>query len=220
MPDILPPIAVHDLGIVRYQSSLQRQLDEHGRVVSGKSNGCVLLVQHTPVLTLGFKSSRKHILCQGWELDRRGIDVVRTERGGEVTAHNPGQLVLYPILPVVKRMLSPRKLVEGLEEAVIRLLSDYGIQGHRSAGLPGVWIGTRKICAVGIRISRRVSMHGIALNVDNDLSIFDHINPCGLEHGAVTSVAQQLKGEIETRKVKGDLISHVGMQLDLELVKS
>src|SRR5690606_6881098 len=113
---------------------------------------------------------------------------VKTERGGQITAHEPGQLVLYPILPLAQWGISARRYVNTLEQAVIQLLADYGVEARRDTEHPGVWVEANKICALGIRIKQRVSMHGLALNVTNALDIFSSIVPCGIHGRGVTSL--------------------------------
>jgi len=192
------PIVAAWLGRVAYRDgwALQRQLvDER---VEGRTPDRLLLLEHDAVLTLGRQADEAHVLARPRELRRRGIEVVRVERGGEVTYHGPGQLVAYPILRLGDRGLLVRPLVAALEAAMIETCERLGVEAFRRDGHPGCWVAgdrgrpMRKIGALGLRIERGVSYHGIALNVDTDLRDFDLIDPCG-EPGLVsTSVADEL----------------------------
>ena len=141
------------------------------------------MLEHEPVVTTG----RRGVA----QLPARGIDVVRTERGGLATWHGPGQLMAYVLIDLRARGLAVKQLVAGMEDAVMHWLGTQGIEGHRRCGFPGVWVGEDKICAVGIHIRRGVSMHGLALNLHNDLAGYRDIIPCGIVDGGVTTVALQ-----------------------------
>ena len=154
----------------------------------------LLLVEHPAVLTLGRQADESHVLATPEELARRGIEVVRVERGGEVTYHGPGQLVAYPILALSRRGLLLRPLVRALEDAMVATCAAFGVIADRREGHPGCWIEPdgvlpRKLGALGIRVERGVSYHGIALNVDPDLADFDLIDPCGMPGLVSTSIA-------------------------------
>ena len=154
----------------------------------------LLLVEHPAVLTLGRQADASHVLATPAELARRGIEVVRVERGGEVTYHGPGQLVAYPIVALSRRGLLLRPLVRALEDAMIATCAEFGVTADRREGHPGCWIepdgiAPRKVGALGIRIERGVSYHGIALNVDPDLADFGLIDPCGMPNVVSTSIA-------------------------------
>jgi lipoate-protein ligase B len=154
----------------------------------------LLLVEHPAVLTLGRQADSSHVLATPAELVRRGIEVLRVERGGEVTYHGPGQLVAYPIIGLGRRGLLLRPFVRALEEAMIATCAAYGVTAERREGHPGCWVDSggpdpRKIGALGIRIERGVSYHGIALNVDPDLADFELIDACGMPGVASTSIA-------------------------------
>jgi len=140
-------------------------------------------VEHPPVFTLGLAAKPEHVLDAG------AIPVVRIDRGGQVTYHGPGQLVAYVLLDLKRAGFGVKELVRRLEQSVIDLLAGYGIRGERQAGMPGVYVGGAKIAAVGLRVSRGCSYHGIALNVDADLAAFSRINPCGYPGLAATRLA-------------------------------
>jgi lipoyl(octanoyl) transferase len=192
------PIVATWLGRVAYRDgwALQRRLvDER---VQGRIPDQLLLLEHEAVLTLGRQADESHVLASPRELRRRSIEVVRVERGGEVTYHGPGQLVAYPLIRLGDRGMLVRPLVSALEAAMIETCASEGVEAFRRDGHPGCWVAAdrgrppRKIGALGLRIERGVSYHGIALNVDTDLRDFDLIDPCG-EPGLVsTSIAEEL----------------------------
>lgn len=165
----------------------------------------LLLLEHLPVITLG-KHGKSENLINKEEMILRGIECIRIERGGDITYHGPGQLVVYPILDLEKHKLGVKGFINLLEEAIIRTIATYGIIGERIEGATGVWIdsGTfreRKICAIGVKCSRFITMHGLALNVNTDLEAFRLINPCGFINKGVTSLAKELNHEVEISEV-------------------
>jgi len=175
---------------------LQKALVE--RRASGEIEDVLLLLEHDAVLTLGRQADDRHVLAPPRELRRRGIEVIRVERGGEVTYHGPGQLVAYPILRLGDRGILVRPLVTALEEAMLETCAASGVTAVRRDGHPGAWVDGgpgrphRKIGALGLRIERGVSYHGIALNVDPELRDFDLIDPCGMPGLISTSIAEEL----------------------------
>lgn len=189
-----------------YDEVLARQREIFGRMVALRRQGAsaadeetVMLVEHRPVYTLGRHADAANILNRDM-MTARGADIVSIERGGDITFHGQGQLVVYPIVDFGSRGLGVKEYVTILEEAVIRTIAEYGIEGERIEGATGVWIGKgtpreRKICAIGIKCSRFVAMHGLALNVDTDLSWFSSINPCGFTDRGVTSIAAETSSE-------------------------
>ncbi len=195
---VLPSAEPISRGILTYAEAWQMQLALHQQVVSGERGPCILFLEHQAVLTLGKHSDRAHIIAREHELAARGVEVVQTDRGGEVTAHMPGQLVIYPILPLHRLALAPKAYVEKLLHSVIITLRDFGIEAYSDNQHPGVWVGMKKICAVGVRIRERVSMHGLALNIDNELSLFEAIVPCGISGRGVCSM-QSILGQAPSR---------------------
>jgi lipoyl(octanoyl) transferase len=184
------------LGRMAYRDawSLQKELVEAR--AAGQIGDRLLLVEHPAVLTLGRQADESHVLASPEELLRRGIEILRVERGGEVTYHGPGQLVAYPILALSRRGLLVRPLVRALEAAMSETCAAFGVLAERREGHPGCWIDAdgpapRKIGALGIRIERGVSYHGIALNIDPDLDDFQLIDPCGMPGVVSTSVAME-----------------------------
>jgi lipoate-protein ligase B len=195
-------IAVRDLGLMPYEACLALQRETHARVVRGEEAATILLVEHPPVLTMGHHADPRFLTFAKTFFADEGIAVVAVERGGEVTAHEPGQQVAYPILRLADFKLMPKRYVELLETAVIRTLRRFGVDAVTDPEHPGVWVGDAKICAVGIRIKDRASLHGIALNVENDLRLFEMIVPCGIQGKAVTSLARVLGRAVTTNEVK------------------
>ena len=178
-------------GSTSYQDSLNEQQVVHKAVVNKDTISTILFQEHYPVLTLGNRSDRSNILVSEDDLKKQGVCIASTDRGGEVTAHVPGQLVVYPILDLVRFSLTPKKLVCMLEGCVIELLEQYGIEAYREPDYPGVWVREKKICSIGIRIKQRVSFHGLALNVCNSLSLFDKIVPCGIRNKNMTVMTEE-----------------------------
>ena len=191
------PLGAIWLGRMAYRDAWSLQKRLAGERADDRIGDRLLLVEHPAVLTLGRQADASHVLATPEELAHRGIEVVRVERGGEVTYHGPGQLVAYPILALSRRGLLLRPLVRALEDAMIATCAAFGVLADRREGHPGCWIEPdgivpRKLGALGIRVERGVSYHGIALNVDVDLRDFALIDPCG-EPGLVsTSVAEEL----------------------------
>ena len=190
------------LGRMAYREAWALQKRLAGERADGLIRDRLLLVEHPAVLTLGRQSDASHVLATPAELARRGIEVVRVERGGEVTYHGPGQLVAYPILALSRRGLLLRPLVRALEDAMVATCAAFGVIADRREGHPGCWIEpdgvmARKLGALGIRVERGVSYHGIALNVDPDLDDFDLIDPCGMPGLVSTSIAAEAGRPVE-----------------------
>ena len=182
-----------------------------------------LWVEHPPVITLGKSGAIDHLLLNEEQLQDRGIEYFKTNRGGDITFHGPGQVVGYPILDLENFFTDIHKYLRLLEEMVILTLKDFGLEGTRSPGETGVWldVGTpfaRKICALGVKASRWVTMHGFAFNVNTDLAYFDYIVPCGLQGKGVTSLKAELKKEISLKEVKEKLAKHFQNLFEAEFI--
>jgi lipoate-protein ligase B len=186
----LPHVQLVDLGRTRYAEALVYQRELQARRKAGEAPDTLVLTEHEPVFTLGRFADGNHLLVSEAMLAERGIELVRVERGGDITYHGPGQLVAYPILDLHRFGRDVHRYIRRLEETAIRLLATYAVEGERRPGTPGVWVGARKIASVGVHISRWVTMHGIAINVEPDLAPFELINPCGLVGMEMTSVAR------------------------------
>ena len=180
-------------------------------------------VEHPPVITLGKSGDKNNLLLNREKLAQKGIDFVVTNRGGDITFHGPGQLVGYPILDLDNFFTDIHRYLRLLEETIILTLADFGLKGERSPGETGVWLGVgtpfpRKICAMGVKASRWVTMHGFAFNVTTDMSYFDYIVPCGIQGKAVTSLAQELETVPSMDAVKARVAAHFQQLFSAELV--
>ncbi len=186
-----PQVSLRVLGRTRYAASLAAQRELRAQRIAGEAGDTLILTEHLPVFTLGRGAGTAHLHLTEREIEARGFDIARIERGGDVTYHGPGQLVVYPILDLATYGRDVRRYIWRLEETAIRLLAAYGVRGERRAGTPGVWSGRRKIASVGVHISRWVTLHGLAVNVDMDLAPFTLIDPCGLVGMEMTSIAAE-----------------------------
>ena len=176
-----------DLGVMPYSEALAVQLECHERVRQGEED-TLFLVEHPPVITFGRHGGEENLLLGRAELAARGVEIVKTARGGNITCHNPGQLVGYPVISLSHWQEDVHWYVEQIEEVLIRTAGAYGITAGRKARYTGVWAGNRKLAAIGVSVRRWITGHGFALNVNNDLSLFQQIIPCGIEEFGVTSL--------------------------------
>lgn len=179
------------LGSVPYREALALQLETHAAVLAGELPNTLLLLEHPPVYTLGKRGGAEFLLRTEEELLRAGAEVVETDRGGLVTFHGPGQLVGYPILRLPELRLGLSEYIRLLLESLVTLLLGLGVAASFSMERPGIWVGERKVGAVGVRLRERVTYHGFALNVATDLRWFDNIVACGLQGVTTTSLAQE-----------------------------
>ncbi|PZC48678.1 MAG: lipoyl(octanoyl) transferase [Chloroflexi bacterium] len=205
-----------NLGRIGYQEAREIQQAVAEARKSNQVGDTLLLVEHPHVFTLGRRGRPQDVLIDPDSLANLGIEVHETDRGGEVTYHGPGQVVAYPIMDI-RRLGGPRRYVWGLEQTIIEVLSDYGIQGQRLAGMTGVWVDERKVASIGVRISRDVTTHGFALNVNTDLSFFDYIVPCGDPDGQATSIAEALGKVVAVKEASMAVASHFGNEFDCEM---
>jgi len=184
----------------------------------------LLFVEHPPVYTLGKSGKKENVLLDEDELKARDIQFFNTNRGGDITFHGPGQIVGYPILDLEKFYTDIGKYLRNLEEAIILTMAEYGIKGDRSSGETGVWIEPgvpgkeRKICAIGVRCSRWITMHGFAFNVNTDLSYFNHIIPCGINNKQVTSLEKELGYKVNLEEVKERVKKNFEKVFEAELI--
>jgi lipoyl(octanoyl) transferase len=202
-------IEVRRLGTVPYADALELQHRLVEARKAGEISNQLLLLQHPPVITLGVKArnDRSHVLASQDDLLERGVEVVESGRGGDVTFHGPGQIVGYPIVDLRPDRCDVHRYVRDLEEVLIRTLATFGVDSQRSPGLTGVWVGHDKIAAIGVRIARWITSHGFALNVSTDLSQFDLIVPCGIRNRGVTSLARLLGRTVELAAVEDAIAS-------------
>jgi lipoyl(octanoyl) transferase len=220
-----PEVIVKNLGLVDYQLTwdyqqqlmdgcIARKLSNRGVEHPIKQQHYLLLCEHPAVFTLGKSGSMSNLLVSEQELQERGVNFYKINRGGDITHHGPGQLVGYPILDLDEFFTDIHKYLRFLEEAIILTLLDFGIVAGRLVGATGVWLDpdnalkARKICAMGIRASRWVTMHGFALNVNNNLDYFDWIIPCGIDDKQVTSMQKELGHNVSIEEVKSCFQRH------------
>jgi len=198
-----------DLGLLDYQKAWDLQHQLWSRRVEEELPDVLLILEHPHVITLGRRGDRSHLIASSEVLEEMKIPVFHVERGGDVTYHGPGQMVVYPILNLKEYGYRVVRYVGQLEEVILRVLRDFGIEGRRDPSNRGVWAGEKKIASVGVAIKRRVSLHGIALNYETDLKYFNLINACGLEGKKVTSVAEILGTGISRARLLERVIFHV-----------
>ncbi|MGC9359439.1 MAG: lipoyl(octanoyl) transferase LipB [Anaerolineae bacterium] len=202
------PLAVVELGLQPYGRAHALQ----HRLVAARQQGNVsdvlLLLEHEPVITLGRRADPENVLVTAESLQEAGIELVRIERGGDVTYHGPGQLVGYPIIDLASLGLGPSDYMHGLEDVIMAAMAEFGIVGARRKGQIGVWVDGDKICAMGVRVSKRVTYHGFALNVDPIMDHWRMIIPCGIRDGFVTSMAVELGQAPSMEEVRSTVLAH------------
>ena len=223
-----------DWGLLDYQQAWDKQEEIFSSIVSVKTlnrdadiiqptNNHLIFVEHPHVYTLGKSGKQENLLLDAEGLKLKQVTYHKINRGGDITYHGPGQLVGYPILDLDNFFTDIHLYLRKLEEAVILTLADYGIAAGRYPGFTGVWIdadnkGARKICALGVRCSRWVTMHGFAFNVNTDLEYFKNIVPCGIDDKDVTSMQRELGRSLNINEVKGILIKHISDLFQMEIV--
>ena len=200
------PLEVRRLGVVPFADAAVLQQGLVADRQQGRIPDQLLLLEHSPVVTLGVSADRGNLLAPPDELARRGIELHEARRGGDITYHGPGQLIGYPILLLKPDRCDVHRYVRDLEEAVIRAVARFGVRAGRIEGLTGVWVGNDKLAAIGVRLSRWVTSHGFALNVTTCLEDFALIRACGLDDRGVTSLARLTGGEPDIDEV-GDTVA-------------
>jgi len=203
-------LTVIDCGIAGYDEILKQQNELHEKRQAGEIPDTVLIVEHPPVITLGARQTANRLLANPDELAQQGIHCVQIRRGGGATAHNPGQLVFYPILDLHARALGIGEYIRTLEDIGIELLRQVNVAAERKKGFPGLWVEPRKIASIGVRVSRQVTYHGMAINIQNDLQIFAHFVPCGLDGVDMTSVLRETGQRCSMAQVKQTLTELLG----------
>jgi lipoyl(octanoyl) transferase len=209
---------LEQLGLVDYASALELQRERVAQRKAGAIPDTLLLLEHPHVYTLGRNARQENMLVSAEWLASRGAQVFRTDRGGDVTYHGPGQLVGYPILDLTQHRRDISWYMRSLEEVFIRTARDYGIEAGRSEGAAGVWVGNDKLVAMGVHLSRWVTSHGFALNVKTDLRYFEWIVPCGLAGKGVTSLAKLLGHPVEMDDVVERVVKHFGAVFGVEVL--
>jgi len=215
-----------DLQTDLFESIKQVKIDNKHREAQKITQNYFVLTEHPHVYTLGKSGKEEHLLIDAEQRRQKQVQFIKTNRGGDITYHGPGQIIGYPILDLDNFDLEIMSYMRGLEEIITQVLALYGIQGQRSKGETGVWLDVntpkaRKICAMGVKTSRWVTMHGFALNVDTDLSYFEHIIPCGIRNKGVTSLEKELgytpDKEIVKKQILESFSSHFGTTIIKEL---
>lgn len=205
-------LEVRRLGVIKYEDALELQADLVARRKQNTIVDQLLLLEHPPVITLGVRNrnDRSHVLETPESLAARGVALFEAGRGGDVTFHGPGQLVGYPIVDLKPDRCDVHRYVRDLEEVLIRTVADFGIVATRIQGLTGIWVADEKLAAIGVRISKWITSHGFALNVNTDLSGFGLIVPCGIEDKGVTSMRRLLGRSIDMAEVEEAIVRHFG----------
>ncbi|NUQ35520.1 MAG: lipoyl(octanoyl) transferase LipB [Planctomycetaceae bacterium] len=218
--DASTPVRFLDVGLIPYTDAWELQRRIHAEVVSG-ADSALILCEHPPVISLGSQTKDGNLLMDPETCRERGIDVVETDRGGDITYHGPGQLVGYPIFRLRDFPCGEdlHRFVRAIEEVLIRALAEFDIEAGRVEGKTGAWAGDKKIASIGLKCSRWVSMHGFALNVTNDLTPFHLINPCGLSAEVMTNMAQ-LGQSVSMDAVKEAVLRGFGDVFDCRITKA
>lgn len=202
---------------ISYQDALNLQLDIFDKVHKGQYEGVLLILEHNPVLTLGIRTDINNLLVSEVELINKGVEIYRSDRGGDITYHGPGQIVAYPIFNLKYLNKSIKWYVEKLEEVVIKTIAHYKLNGHIKPEFPGVWVDDKKICAVGIKVKKWITYHGFAFNVETDKKYFDLIIPCGISDFGVSSLNDYVDCDID--KVKDEVIKEFENVFSIKLEK-
>jgi lipoyl(octanoyl) transferase len=223
------PLIVRRLGRVEYSDALALMAALREARGRGAIDDTLLLLEHPAVITLGRKGRREHLLASDEVLEGRGIEVVETERGGDITYHGPGQVVGYPIIDLSPDRRDVRRYVRDLEEAMILAAADHGVAAGRLSGMNGIWLGreadpasngeSRKLGAVGVHISRWITTHGFAFNANTDLADFELILPCGIRGRGVTSLAEELGARVDVAEVERRLAARLAERLGREAIE-
>lgn len=208
-----------DLGLIGYDEAFVIQAALHERWKRDEGLGTILFQENFHVVTLGRWASADNLLLSHEALAQRGVTIRNVSRGGDVTYHGPGQLVISPILKLREMAMGVHQYVRLLEQVVINLLATCGIIGHRVDGATGVWLGNKKIAAVGIAVKSGITQHGVAINVCPDLSYFEYIVPCGLRNKGVTSMQAQGIGALSLRQVRNMFLSEFSTAFGVEIVQ-
>ena len=225
-----PRVYCHYLNSIDYQKawdyqeklfnqSIQRKIEIRNNGDGPAPQNHLVFCEHPHVYTLGKSGDRSHLLINEKELIEKEATFYKTNRGGDITYHGPGQLVVYPIFDLEQFFTDIHKYMRFLEESVIKTLEDFGIKGERSDGLTGVWIEpntlhARKICAMGVKSSRWVTMHGVGFNINTDLTYFNNIVPCGISDKSVTSLSKELQRVVDMNEVMPVFLKHISSEFD------
>jgi len=207
-----------DLGVIDYQEAWDLQKETLNLRVEQKVNDTLFLLEHPHTYTLGKVADKKNLIGSEDFLSENKISVFDIDRGGDITYHGPGQIVGYPIIDLKNWKQDTHKYLRALEEVIIKTCADYGLEGIRDSRYTGVWVGDKKIAAIGIKVSRWVTMHGFAFNVNTDLGFFSGIIPCGITDKGVTSLKNELRKTMHVSEVKEKLKNNLKEIFDYDRV--
>lgn len=210
-------LLVVDLGRTKYAEAWELQKRIFSARLEQRIGDVLLFTEHDPVFTLGKGADENHLLADESELSEKKIDMFRIDRGGDVTFHGPGQIVGYLIFDLNQHYNDIHRYLREIEEVIIRSLGEYGIDAGREKEFTGVWVKNEKIAALGVKVSKWITMHGFALNVNTDLSFYDRIIPCGIFHKGVTSLQQILNRDVEFAEVHEKLKRHLATLFSFEV---
>jgi lipoyl(octanoyl) transferase len=203
---IFKVLSYSDLGFVDYQKGWDLQRNLFQKRLSNEINDTLLLLEHPHTYTFGKSANKTNLLLSQTELEQKNISLFDIDRGGDITYHGPGQIVGYAILDLKNWKQDTHKYLRALEEVIIETLLEYGIEAERNDKYTGVWVEDKKICAIGIKVSRWITMHGFAFNVNTDLELFNGIIPCGIENKGVTSLSEIKKDKVNINNVKNRIV--------------
>jgi len=213
-------IRFNDFGETDYLTVYNWMQNQRINISLNKSKESINFVEHPSVFTLGTNAELKNVLINEDNRTALNIDLVHVDRGGDVTCHNKGQLVAYPLLNLKKRKLKPVEYVRMLENILINVLKKYNISGIQNPGTPGIWVGNNKIASIGISIKKGITSHGISLNINNDLNIFNYINTCGIQDLEVTSMNKILNKTVDVQQIKLIMMKEFQSLLGLQTLNS
>jgi lipoate-protein ligase B len=205
------------LGLIDFGEAYDIQKKLWSQKMNGRSADALLLLEHSPSFTIGKSGSLENLLLSKEELAQKGISLFFIDRGGDITYHGPGQLVVYPIVDLRNRGKDIHRYIHDLQEVVIRTLADLAIEAQRDGQHVGVWVDNDKIAAIGVRVSRWVTMHGLALNVNPVMEHFSYINPCGILDKGVTSISQVLSHDVPMETVVNRVAHHFSQVFDTQV---
>ena len=208
-----------DIGRSRYADAWDLQRKLFDARLEGRTGDLLLYTEHHHVYTIGKGGDENHLLATESELEEGGVDVFQIDRGGDITYHGPGQVVGYPIIDLQDYKTDLHWYLRSLEEVIILAIRDFGLEGNREEGMTGVWVGGEKIAAIGVKVSRWITMHGFALNVNTDLSKFGRIIPCGIFHKGVTSMERLLGKSVQLNLVHESLDRAFGKVFDRSVMR-
>ncbi len=201
-------LSCYDLGTVKYSDAWELQKELYRLRLNGEIPDTLLLLEHPHVYTLGKAANKENVIAKPEFIQSHGIEIFEIDRGGDVTYHGPGQIVGYAILNLAEWKKDAHEYLRAIEETIIRTCADYGIETKRHPEYTGVWRGDNKICAIGVKISRWITMHGFAFNVNTDLDLFNGIIPCGIKEKGVTSLSRELNRGISLHEVKKKIVKN------------